>query len=332
MVTDNKVLKVGFIGSGDIAHRVSKALAHLDEIELYAVTSKNVNHARALAEEFGFRNVYDSVEELLSDPAVDLVYVGVPNTMHYPIAKLCARYNKPALVEKPFTINRFQAEELIRIFREKDLFLGEAFWTRFLPGRTFINQTIEDGTIGDVRLVDANVICDNCRRHRMQDPALGGGALLDLGVYALNFIRMFLGTEEDKVQSTVSMWPTGVDEQETVVLNYPQGRLGICKVSMNGAGSVDCLIFGAKGNIQITGVFDLRSITVRDASGTVVGSYSEKPETIGYEYEFLAARKALLAGEKEFHENTLQDTVSMMDLCDRLRRSWGLVYPCEYGL
>lgn len=355
---EDKVLRAGFLCSGDIAHRVSTALKKLDQIELYAVASRNREHAQALADEFGFRKVYGSYEELLEDPDVDLAYVGVPHPWHYQLAKMCAEHGKALLLEKPFTINHYQAEEVIRLYEEKGLFLGEALWTRFLPGRKFVDDVIAKGLIGDVRMVDANMICDNWVRARMTSPAMGGGALLDLGVYALNFAVMFLGTNIVDMKSTVSKWKTGVDEQEAAVLAYPDGRLAVCKASMNGAGDVDGVIFGSKGSIRVSDVMDFHKVTVLDPAGKVLAAWDNQKgvlkadgsvdegwtkETdpdqvtgrghiVGYEYEFLAARNALLEGKSEFAEMSHADTRFMMERYDALRHSWGIDYPAEYGL
>lgn len=355
---EDQVLRVGFLCSGDIAHRVAGALKKLDQIELYGAASRNRDHAQALADEFGFRRVYGSYEELLEDPDVDLAYVGVPHPWHYELAKMCAEHGKALLLEKPFTINHYQAEEVVRLYQEKGLFLGEALWTRFLPGKKFADDAIAKGLIGDVRLVDANMICSNWVRGRMTDPAMGGGALLDLGVYALNCAVMFLGTDIADVKSTVSKWKTGVDEQEAVLLSYPDGRLGICKASMNGAGDTDGVIFGSKGTIRIENVMDFHRVTVYGPEGKVLASFDNQkgvlkadgsideawtreadPDNVlrdghivGYEYEFLAARKALLEGKKEFAEMSHADTMFLMESYDALRHSWGIDYPAEYGL
>lgn len=325
-------LKIGVLGSGDIATRISKTILNMEEVELYAVASRTYDHARVFGEKYGYRKIYKTYEEVIQDPEVDIVYIALHHTQHYEFAKKCLEYSKPVLCEKPFTINHYQAEGLIREFGEKGIFLNEALWTRFIPARNKILKVLENGLIGEPKMIDVNMICRICDNIRMTDIHMGGGALLDLGVYALNFVSMFFGNDVEDMKSMVSFWETGVDEQEVFTLKYPQGRIAVCKVSMVGSGSVEGIIYGTAGRIEVSDVMNLGHVTVYNLQNEVVEEFSAAEGTTGYEYEFLACKKALENGLTECTEMPHSETMFLMEQYDRLRAAWGFAYPCERGL
>ncbi|MDO4274531.1 MAG: Gfo/Idh/MocA family oxidoreductase [Eubacteriales bacterium] len=325
-------LRIGVLGSGDIATRISNTILNMEEVEMYAVASRNYDHARSFGEKFGYKKIYKTYDEVMMDPDVDLVYIALHHTQHYEYAKKCIQYKKPVLCEKPFTINHYQAEDLIREFTKEGLFLNEALWTRFIPARTRITKLLEDGVIGTPKMIDVNMICRICGNIRMTDIHMGGGALLDLGVYALNFASMFFGSEVEEVKTMASFWETGVDEQEVFALKYPQGKIAVCKVSMVGNGSVQGIIYGTEGRIEVSDVMNLGHVTVYNIQNEVVEEFSAEEGTTGYEYEFLACKQALENGKLECLEMPHSETMLLMEQYDRLRAAWGLDYPCERGL
>lgn len=329
-------LKIGVLGSGDIATRVSKTLLHVEEIQLYAVASRNYEHARTFGEKFGYRKIYRTYEEVMDDPEVDLVYIGLHHTQHYEYAMRCLEKRKPTLLEKPFTINHYQTQALLRGFKEQGVFLCEALWTRFLPMRGKIEAVLAKGMIGEPRMIDVNMMFGICGNPRMTDLEKGGGALLDLGVYALNFASMFFGNEVEEMTSLSTSWETGADEQEAVLLRYPGHRIAVCKVSMLGGGSAKGMIYGTAGRIEVDDVMNLDHVTVYGADGRVLEEFSKEKESADYEsgygYEFLACREALQSGALECGEMPHGETLFLMEQYDRLRAAWGLDYPCERGL
>lgn len=326
-------MKVGLLGSGDITARVSRAFKNLpDDIEMYAVASRTYANAQKFAEEFGYEKVYETYEELMDDPEVDLIYIGLPHPQHYEYAKKALSRRKPVLCEKPFTINRFQAEEIIKAYEAEGVFLQEALWTRFLPVKQAIDKAIADGMIGEVKMADANMIICNHFIPRMHIPEMGGGALLDLGVYALNFVTMFLGSDIRELKSLGSLFPTGVDETEAFMMQYPEGRIGVCKVSMLTSGPVNGMIYGTEGHIEVSDVMNFERAKVYNQKGEVIVEYALRDDYNGYEYEFLACKRAIEEGRLMCDEMPHEDTLFLMETYDKLRAEWNFVYPCEKGL
>lgn len=325
-------LRIGILGSGDIASRVSRTFLHMNEIEMYAVASRNYEHAKVFGEKFGYKHIYKTYEEVMEDPKVDLVYIGLHHTRHYEYVRKCLGYKKPVLCEKPFMINRFQTEELIREFEKQNIFLGEALWTRFIPMRSQIERLLEKGVIGEPKMIDVNMICRICDNPRMTELEMGGGALLDLGVYALNFVDMFFGNKLEEVYSVSSAWKTGADEQEALLLKYSKNRIAICKISMVSSGNVGGIIYGTNGRIEVNDVMNLSRVTVFNDRNEVIEILTAEEGTTGYEYEFLACKEALENRRLECKEMSHADTLELMRQYDRLRSAWGLVYPCERGI
>lgn len=327
-----KKMKIGVLGSGDIATRVSKTLLHVDEVELYAVASRNYDHAKTFGEKFGYQKIYRTYDEVMGDQEVDLIYIGLPHTQHYEYAKRCLQYGKPTLLEKPFTINQYQTEALLREFKEKGVFLCEALWTRFIPMRKKIEEVMARGMIGEAKMIDVNMMFRICNNPRMTNLDMGGGALLDLGVYALNFASMFFGNHVEKMISLADFWETGADEQEAVILKYSDHKIAVCKISMIGGGNARGIIYGTDGYIEVSDVMNLDHVTVYNGKGEVLEEYSKESGITGYEYEFLACRDALEKGELECREMSHDETMFLMGQYDKLRSAWGLDYPCERGL
>lgn len=325
-------LRIGVLGSGDIATRVSRTLLHVEEVELYAVASRTYEHAKSFGEKFGYTRIYRTYDELLDDPEVDMVYIGLHHTQHYEYAVKCLEKGKPTLLEKPFTINRYQAGTLVQKFKERKIFLCEALWTRFIPMRRRIEEIIAGGIIGEPKMIDVNMMFRICDNPRMTDLDKGGGALLDLGVYALNFASMFFGHNVEEMTSLAGFWETGADEQEAVLLKYPDHRIAVCKISMVGGGNTRGIIYGTNGSIEVSDVMNLDHVTVYNGKGEVLQEFSGEREYTGYEYEFLACRKALENGELECREMPHDETMFLMEQYDRLRAVWRLDYPCERGI
>lgn len=200
-------MKFGILAPGGIARKMAEAAGQIEEIELCAVGSRDYGRAKAFAEEWGFRKAYGSYEELAEDPEVELIYVASPHSHHYQHTKLCLEHGKHVLVEKAFTVNTAQAEELIGIAREKGLLLAEAFWSRYMPTRTMVEDLIAQGTIGEVKAVTADFGAPLSHVERLWNPELAGGALLDMGVYPLNFALLILKSEIKEIHSSAVLSP-----------------------------------------------------------------------------------------------------------------------------
>ena len=189
-------MKIGILGAGGIAVQMAKTVAGMKDVENYAVAARSFERAQAFAEKYGFSKAYGSYEEMLADPQVDLVYIATPHSHHYLHAKMCLEAGKNVLCEKAFTVNADQARKLFALAKEKNLLITEAIWTRYMPSRKMIDDIISSGVIGEVTAVTANLNYAISEVERIRKPELAGGALLDVGVYTINFASMVLGDKQ----------------------------------------------------------------------------------------------------------------------------------------
>lgn len=322
-------MNIGILGAGGIAHTVAGTLVQTDRIRVYAVGARSQERAQAFAAEFGCEKAYGSYEALVSDPEVELIYVATPHSHHYEHVKLCLAHGKHVLCEKAFTMNTAQAEELIALAKEKQLYLAEAIWTRYMPSRALIRQVMESGIIGKVNVLTANLGYPISFRKRIMDPALAGGALLDLGVYGLNFARMNFDGEPERIESSVRMSGTGVDENETITMFWPDGRMAVLVHGIYAQSDRKGVIYGENGYIVVHNTNNPQAVDVFDVNDRLLEHHPIPPQITGYEYEFYEAEDAIAQGLLEAPSMPLSETLYIMRQMDALRKSWGLVYPQE---
>ena len=213
-------MKLAILGPGRIADKVTQTLVQMPEIECYAVASRTPGKAEAFARKFGFAKFYTNYREMLADPEVELVYITTPHSHHYAQMKLCLEYGKHVICEKAFTINAEQAREIRDLAAEKGLYVAEAIWTRYMPSRKMINDVISSGIIRNVNTLTANLSYNVAYKERLIFPELAGGALLDIGIYGLNFALMHFGDEIARIESSAVLTVTGVDAKETITMFY----------------------------------------------------------------------------------------------------------------
>lgn len=217
-------MKIGILGAGGIAVQMAKTVAGMKDVENYAVAARSFERAQAFAEKYGFSKAYGSYEEMLADPQVDLVYIATPHSHHYLHAKMCLEAGKNVLCEKAFTVNADQARKLFALAKEKNLLITEAIWTRYMPSRKMIDDIISSGVIGEVTAVTANLNYAISEVERIRKPELAGGALLDVGVYTINFASMVLGDKLKDVQAT-AIFREGVDMLDTIAMVFEGDRM-----------------------------------------------------------------------------------------------------------
>ena len=220
-------MKLAILGPGRIARTVTQTLAALGEIELYAVASRTPGRAEDFAREFGFAKAYDSYEAMLQDPAVELVYITTPHSHHFEQMMLCLEHGKHVICEKAFTMNADQARKVRELAAQKGLYVAEAIWTRYMPSRQMINEIICSGVIGSVNTLTANLSYNIAYKSRIMEPALAGGALLDIGIYGLNFALMHFEDDIERIESSVQLTSGGVDAMETITIFYWDGRMAV---------------------------------------------------------------------------------------------------------
>lgn len=326
-------MKVAVLGAGNIARSMAAALRGLkergEEIEPYAVGARDLSRAEAFAKEQGFEKAYGSYEELVSDPQVDLVYVATPHSHHYEHVRLAVEHGKNVLCEKAFTMNAAQAEELFALAGEKNVLLTEAIWPRYMPSRQMILDLIGSGVIGQVTSLSANLGYPLTHVERMTKPELCGGALLDLGVYPINFACMAFEGEISSVSSSCVKWETGVDAQNSMTLNFADGRMAVLYSSFLVQSDRLGVINGDKGYIEVQNINNPEEIRIFDLNRTCIRTIPVPEQINGYEYEVLACKEALENGWTECPQMPHAETVRMMKLMDSMRKSWGVVYPME---
>jgi len=322
-------MKIGVLGAGGISHMVAPAMVALQEIECYAVASRSLEKAQAFAKKFGFQKAYGSYEVMLEDPEVELVYIGTPHSHHYDHILLYLNHGKAVLCEKAFTMNAAQAREVYALAKEKGLFVAEAIWPRYMPSRKLIGDVIASGVIGRPNILTANLSYVIHQVPRIMLPELAGGALLDVGVYGINFALMHFGTDIDRVESSVQMTETGVDGMETITIFYKDGRMAVLTHGIYARSDRKGIIYGDKGYIVVENINNPQSVSVFDTEDHLLAHYPVPDQINGYEYQFRECARALAAGKTEADSMPMADTIYVMEFMDNLRKQWGMVYPQE---
>ena len=322
-------MNIGIIGAGSIAGSMAVTVNGMKNAECYAIASRTLTKAQQFAEKFGFKKAYGSYEELVHDENVDLVYIATPHSEHYENALLCINAGKPVLCEKSFTVNAEEAMKLKEAAAEKNVFITEAIWPRYMPSRKMIDDLLNSGVIGKVDMLTANLSYVISQNKRLTDPALAGGALLDVGVYGINFALMHFGKEIDRVDSTVCMTETGVDGRETLTVRYKDGRLAVLTHGMFSRSDRKGIFYGDKGYIVVENINNPSEINVYDTNDVLI-KHEDVPEQItGYEYEVTESLECIADGKTESDSMPLAESVYMMKIMDGIRKDWGLVYPKE---
>ena len=327
MINDGQ-LRVGIIGAGWIAEKAAITLDGLANCEAYAIASRSKEKAEAFAEKWKIRKAYGSYSELIADPSVDLVYVATPHSHHYDVTREALLAGKPCLVEKAFMANLRQAKEIVELARERKVFLAEAIWTRYQPVVKMMRDLISS-RIGTPRLVTATLGYSMGDKPRIMRADLCGGALLDLGVYALNFVRMFFDADIVSITSQCVKSQTDMDLTNAMTLVLSDGVLCNLQSSAACVGDNIGVIAGTDGNLIIDNINNPQKITVNGPDRTYIETIRVPQQITGYEYQFIACRQALIDGLLEPKEMPLEETLYIMELMDGLRKDWGVKYPMD---
>lgn len=320
------MIKMAILGAGAIAVKMANTITKMDHVEAYAIAARDLCRAQAFADIHGFTRAYGSYEEMLADEAVDLVYIAVPHSHHFRMAKMCLEAGKNVLCEKAFTVNADQAKTLLALAKEKKLLLTEAMWTRYMPSRKMINDIIASGVIGEVTSLTANLGYELGDVKRIWDPQLAGGALLDVGVYLLNFAMMvFDGKITDVTAKAV--FKNGVDMIDNIIMDFEGGRSACMQCNVSAAQNRSGDIFGTKGYLEVTNINNPELIKVFDADYKEIASYPVPQQITGYEYEVEACVRAIETGALECPEMPHAETIKVMELMDSIRKEWGYEIP-----
>lgn len=323
------VIRWGILGTGKIARAFATALKDTPGATLAAVASRSIGGAQSFANEFDAPAAYGSYQELADAPGVDIVYIATPHPLHAANAMMLLNGGKAVLCEKPFTMNRREAEQVVALAREKKLFLMEAMWTRFLPALAEVRRVIESGEIGPVHQLTADFgfLATKDPLHRVNNPELGGGALLDLGIYPLSIASALLGPVTT-VQAQAELGETGVDLQTSFSMKHAGGAMSICCCSFKARSPVELTVAGEIGHVRMNTMFHrATSVTIATASGTrtVETPYIGN----GYAHEAIEAGRCLRDGLLESPAMRHDETLSLMGLLDTIRSQIGLRYPAD---
>ncbi len=324
-------IRWGILGTGRIATKFITGLHAVEDAVIAAVGSRAQATADEFAEVHGIPTRHGSYDALANDPGVDVIYVATPHSAHRDATILCLDAGKPVLCEKPFAINASEAEHMVATARSRDLFLMEAMWTRFRPAVVKLREVLAAGTIGEPRMLTSDLGWQARfnPEGRLFAPALGGGALLDAGVYSVSFASMVLGPPTS-VSGLAHLGDTGVDEQAGIVLGDDAGRLAVLGITIQTSGQTVATIMGTEGRIDIDRPW-------HSPESFTIYRHGEAPEPHrfplesgnGYQFEAMEVMRCLRAGERESPSMPLDETVAIMRTMDTLRAAWGLRYPAD---
>lgn len=320
----------GILGTGRIARSFAEALSHVDDANLLAVGSRNQDTATDFANEFDIKNSYSSYAEVCSNNDIDVVYIATPHSLHKDNVVMCLEANKAVLCEKPFTINAPEAETIIKLARSKNLFLMEAMWTRYLPAINKLRELLEEDTIGDVQIMLAGgaFMPEFDPDFYLFNKELGGGVLLDAGVYLISMASMLFGKPKT-IKAVAGMGKSGVDEHDGYLLEHDNGALASMYVSLRGQSSPDVTLIGSKGKIYLhPPIFCPSKITLNlyDGDETV---FDLPFEVNGYQFQAMEVNRCIRQGLKESELMPLDESLEIMNTMDKIRKQIKLEYPME---
>lgn len=325
-----KKYKWGVLTAGKMAGKFTRSLQLLENAELYAVSSRDINRAEKFAEEYGFSKAYGSYEEMVADPELDVVYIASPHSLHHEHTLLCLKHKKAVLCEKSFALNGREVSEMIEEAGRQNVFLMEALWPPFQPIYKKTKEVLSGGEPG--RIIHLNA------RFSFQAPfepldrkfnlSLGGGSLLDIGVYTVIDALYFLGVPSE-ITARASFSPTGSEDLICMIFTYPDGRMATLYSSFRTAGGIGCDIYCENGNLFFSRARDMSQQLKVELNGEKAEHYSLLPDGMGYQFEAAEVMKCLDAGKIQSDIVPLSFSKDLMDTLDRIRKAAGIVYPEE---
>ncbi len=319
-----KNIRWGIIGPGAIARRFAMALRGVENAELVAVSSRSAERCRPFMEEFGATRCFAAPEELAACRDVDAVYVSTPHPFHHAGARAVLEGGKAVLCEKPITMNAAELEDLIAVAQRNNAFLMEAMWTRFLPVNREVLQWVRQGEIGPLRMIYADFCFSNDFNpaSRLFAPELGGGALLDIGIYVISYAQMLAGNPE-KITGLQTPAPSGVDGCNAILGSYPRGVLALLSSAMQSCNTNQARICGERGEIIVPNFWSAESATLKRRGESAPSLQSKHPHKVnGFEYEIEEVHRCLAEGKIESSVMPLADSLSLQRQMDQLRATW----------
>ena len=295
----------------------------------YAIASRDLEKAREFAHKWGFKKAYGSYEELVCDPEVELVYIATPHSHHLAHASLAINHGKPVLCEKSFTANAREARELIELAHSRKVFITEAIWTRYMPLSLKVKEILDSGVLGKLQFISATIGYPMLTKERLFRPELAGGALLDVGVYAINFARMYFGSDIVSTVSQAVLGDTGMDMQNTISWKYADGRMANLQSTARAANDLQGVISGQTGFLVVDNINNPGEVKVYGKDHQLLQTYRAEGRITGYEYEVFACEEAISKGWLESPYMPHEETIAIMEQMDALRREWGVRFPMD---
>jgi predicted dehydrogenase len=329
-VTSERTVRWGVVATGWIAERFVSDIQDLAGAEVVAVASRSAAAAKEFAGRFGIARAYGDWAQLFADADVDVIYVATPHSAHRAAAGMALAAGKPVLCEKAFTLNTREAGELVSLARERGLFLMEAMWMYCNPVIRRLVELVRDGAIGEVRTVQADFGLQGpfAPEHRLRDPALGGGAILDLGVYPVSFAHLLLG-EPDRIQAEALISPEGVDLNTGMLLGYDSGATALLSCSVTARTATTATVTGTAGRIEVPADFYSTDRFFLHREDAEPEEFTVDSELHGLQHEAAEVMNRLRAGETESPLVPLEGTLAVMRTMDAVREIVGVRYPVD---
>ncbi len=326
----NKTIRWGILGPGRIADKFASDLKLADCATIQSVGSRSIERARAFARNHEIPNAHGDYESLASDPEVDIVYIATPHPQHRENVLSCLRSAKAVLCEKPITVNARETREIIELARERRLFLMEAMWTRFLPTMRKVKAWIDDGAIGEVKMLNADFGFRAPRNpdQRHLNKKLGGGAVLDTGIYTVSLASWVFGAQPSRIESTAYIGETGVDEWFTALFDYGAGRMASLTDAVQLPLTTEALVIGTEGKIHIPVFLAAKKATLTRLDNTEE-TYTDNGMGRGMQYEANEAMRCLREGLIESPVIPLDESLAIMESLDALRAQWKLEFEAD---
>lgn len=320
----------GIMATGWIAHKFVQGLKLIEDATIAAVGSRTMESAKTFADHYGIAKAYGSYEELVNDPDVDIIYIGTPHPMHHDNALMGLKAGKHVLCEKPFCMNAGETKEVVNFAREKGLFLMEAMWTRYLPAIVKVREWLDKGLIGEIHCLKADFgyRAPWKPEERLLNPVLGGGSLLDVGIYPVSFASMIFKKQPMKMETMAKLGLTGVDELFGALFAYDGGEMASLMGALRTDLVDDAWIYGSEGMIHIPDFFYAKSAKLM-VKGQDPEPFGPDFEGTGYQYEALEAMRCIREGKLESDLMPLNESIEIMETMDAMRKVWGLKYPFE---
>jgi predicted dehydrogenase len=323
-------IRWGIMGASRIAAAFVDAVGEAQGGEVTAIGSSSPERAEDFGSRHGIPHRHGTYEDVAADPAVDAVYVATTNDSHLATTLMSIAHDKPVLCEKPFALNGTQARQMVSAARRANLFLMEAMWMRFQPATDRLQEIVRSGTIGEICTIHADFgfPAGPHASGRLFDPGMGGGTILDLGVYVVTLATMLLGPP-DRVSAQIERFDSGVDRQAGIVLHHGEGGMSTLGISFVSDTSTEAVISGPKGRVRMHAPFHHSPMLTLERRESVAQTIDTSYEGSGYRFEVEEVHRCLRAGLAESPKMPLDDTLAVMDVLDGIRAQVGLVFPGE---